>query len=176
MVADVRFVFFTKGGGLNRELTVNAGHVDLYQAGPAFNHISFKMNYLELPLKLGYKFQLGDKLDLIPSIGIYGSYGFNAGNCSLDVYHSYENYGAYVPTQWKPFDGYYKVDDANSSSVSVIPLKELRHWDFGGTVGLKAVISNHFTASFNYSHSIRAIQRQMDLRNSNFQLSVGYQF
>ena len=68
------------------------------------------------------------------------------------------------------------MDDANSSSVSVIPLKELRHWDFGGTVGLKAVISNHFTASFNYSHSIRAIQRQMDLRNSNFQLSVGYQF
>ncbi|MCS2655324.1 porin family protein [Bacteroides fragilis] len=150
--------------------------MDLYQAGPAFNHISFKMNYLELPLKLGYKFQLGDKLDLIPSIGIYGSYGFNAGNCSLDVYHSYENYGAYVPAQWKPFDGYYKVDDASSSSVSVIPLKELSHWDFGGVVGLKAVISNHFTASFNYSHSIRVIQRQMDLRNSNFQLSVGYLF
>ena len=114
--------FLQKGGELNRELTVNAGRVDLYQAGPAFNHISFKMNYLELPLKLGYKFQLGDKLDLIPSIGIYGSYGFNAGNCSLDVYHSYENYGAYVPAQWKPFDGYYKVDDASSSSVSVIPL------------------------------------------------------
>ncbi|EXZ07447.1 outer membrane beta-barrel protein [Bacteroides fragilis] len=102
--------------------------------------------------------------------------GFNAGNCSLDVYHSYENYGAYVPAQWKPFDGYYKVDDASSSSVSVIPLKELSHWDFGGVVGLKAVISNHFTASFNYSHSIRVIQRQMDLRNSNFQLSVGYLF
>jgi len=60
--------------------------------------------------------------------------------------------------------------------VSVIPLKELSHWDFGGVVGLKAVISNHFTASFNYSHSIRVIQRQMDLRNSNFQLSVGYLF
>ncbi|WP_032594838.1 porin family protein, partial [Bacteroides fragilis] len=69
--------FLQKGGELNRELTVNAGRVDLYQAGPAFNHISFKMNYLELPLKLGYKFQLGDKLDLIPSIGIYGSYGFS---------------------------------------------------------------------------------------------------
>ena len=168
--------FLQKGGEINRGLTTNAGYVDLFNAGPTVTHVSLKMNYLELPIKLGYKFRLGDKLDLIPSIGVYGSYGFNAGNCSLDVYHSNEVYGAYVPTQWKPFDGYYKVDDVNSNSAHVTPLNKLSHWDFGGVVGVKAVISDRFTASFNYSRSIRAIQRQIDLRNSSFQLSVGYQF
>lgn len=165
--------FLQKGGEIGRELTSNAGNVNLFHSGPAVNHVSFKMNYLELPVKIGYSFSAGHHVKLIPSVGVYAAYGFNAGECPLDVYHTYENYGAYMPDNWKPFSGY---NGMKQNEALTTPLDKLNHWDFGGIVGLKAVISDHYTASFNYSHSIKSIQKQMDLRNSTFQLSVGYRF
>lgn len=162
-----------KGGEIGRELTTNAGNVNLFNSGPAVNHVSFKMNYLELPVKIGYSFDVCRNVNLIPSIGVYAAYGFNAGDCSLDVYRTYETYGAYMPDNWKPFNGYNGMKENQTLST---PLNKVERWDFGGVVGLKAIVSDHYTASFSYSHSIKAIQSQLDLRNSTFQLSVGYRF
>lgn len=52
-----------------------------------FPKTEIKMNNLILPLKMGYNIRVSDKLSLIPSVGVYASYGFGAGNCSLDVIH-----------------------------------------------------------------------------------------
>lgn len=164
--------FIQKGGELNQNLFVGAGNGSYLLLGaPNYDRISLKMNYLELPVKIGFNIRLNDQVSLIPSIGLYGAYGFNAGNCSLNAYKDVrDTRGTFTQVEWKPFDGY------NNPTYSKTPLNKLNHWDFGGVVGLKAIVSDHFTASFNYSHSIKAIQKQMDLRNSTFQLSVGYRF
>lgn len=160
-----------KGGEINQDLFVRSADGSAFLlVAPPYDRISLKMNYIELPLKIGYKIRLNDRLSLIPSIGVYASYGFNAGSCALNAFRSNGTDGVFTSVKWKPFDGYNNPDYANSA------LDKLNHWDFGGIVGLKAVISDHYTASFNYSHSIKSIQKQMDLRNSTFQLSVGYRF
>lgn len=162
-----------KGGALNQDLFVNAGNSITQQlAVPRFDRISLKMNYIELPLKIGYSFRVGDKLTLIPSVGVYGAYGFGAGSCALNVfrYNQSANTGQFVSAEWKPFDGYKDAKDSNAR------LEKLNQWDLGGVVGIKAVISDHYTASFNYSHSILEVQKELGLRNSSFQLSVGYRF
>lgn len=163
--------FLQKGGELNQDLFVNAGNgVTQQLAVPNFDRISLKMNYVELPLKIGYSFRVSDKLILTPSIGVYGAYGFNANDCSLNALHMDGKGTKFTSTQWKPFDGY--ADPANYRSR----LEKLSHWDFGGVVGVKAVISDHYTASFNYSHGIKEIQKELGLCNSTCELSVGYRF
>lgn len=164
--------FVQKGGELNQNLFVSGGNgTSFLLAAPPFDRISLKMNYIELPLKIGYSFRVSDNLILIPSIGVYGAYGFNAKSCALNALHVKGNRNfEYAPTQWKPFDGY--SDPADSRSR----LDKVSRWDLGGVVGVKAVISDHYTASFNYSQGIRKVQRELELRNSSFQLSVGYRF
>lgn len=55
-------------------------------------------------------------------------------------------------------------------------LQAFRRWDYGGIVGMKAVIADHYTISFDYRVGIKKIQAQNGLRNSTFQFSVGYRF
>lgn len=55
-----------------------------------FPKTEIKMNNIVLPLKVGYAFHLADKVSLIPSVGVYVSYGFSAGSCSLDVIYPLE--------------------------------------------------------------------------------------
>ena len=100
-----------------------------------FPKTEIKMNNLILPLKMGYNIRVSDKLSLIPSVGVYASYGFGVGN-----------------------------------------LQAFRRWDYGGIVGMKAVIADHYTISFDYRVGIKKIQAQNGLRNSTFQFSVGYRF
>lgn len=64
------------------------------------------MNNLILPLKMGYNIRVSDKLSLIPSVGVYASYGFGAGNCSLDVIHQEGDNITTEPAKWKPLDGF----------------------------------------------------------------------
>lgn len=113
------------------------------------------------------------KLSLIPSVGVYASYGFGAGNCSLDVIHQEGDNITTEPAKWKPLDGFsYKAGEPNNSGN----LQAFRRWDYGGIVGMKAVIADHYTISFDYRVGIKKIQAQNGLRNSTFQFSVGYRF
>lgn len=138
-----------------------------------FPKTEIKMNNLILPLKMGYNIRVSDKLSLIPSVGVYASYGFGAGNCSLDVIHQEGDNITTEPAKWKPLDGFsYKAGEPNNSAN----LQAFRRWDYGGIVGMKAVIADHYTISFDYRVGITKIQAQNGLRNSTFQFSVGYRF
>nr|WP_262911966.1 porin family protein [Phocaeicola vulgatus] len=55
-------------------------------------------------------------------------------------------------------------------------IQAFRRWDYGGIVGMKAVIADHYTISFDYRVGIKKIQAQNGLRNSTFQFSVGLSF
>ena len=138
-----------------------------------FKNAEIEVNNLIVPLKLGYQFNLSDKFSLIPSVGAYASYGFNAGKCNLQaVWQDEQGYDTYKKNAtWKPMDGYSHTD-----GVMEKRLEPFRKWSYGGMAGLKAVVNGHYTISIDYSVGIKEVQKQNGLRDSNFQLSVGYRF
>lgn len=141
-----------------------------YSMLPYFPDTKIKLNHIVIPLKVGYNIQISKKLSLIPSIGIYGSYNFSAGKCPLEI----DGKGI---EKWNPMKGYSgEFPIANSPDYYYIKLGALRHWTYGGVVGLKAVVNGHYTVSFQYNESIKEIQSQCDIRDYGYQLSVGYIF
>ena len=124
--------------------------------------VETRINYLRVPLKLGYDFRIRNAFNLVPSIGVYVAYGLDAGTCELDKRNES---GEVQSINWKPLHG--KKEHG---------LDAFRRWDWGGTVGLKAVMSNHYTVAFDYSLGIMKSQTTYGLRNSTYQLSVGYRF
>lgn len=138
-----------------------------------FPNTEIKVNNLVVPLKLGYQFKLSEKFCLIPSVGAYASYGFNAGKCNLQaVWQDEQGYDTYKKNAtWKPMDGYSHTD-----GVMEKRLEPFRKWSYGGMAGLKAVVNGHYTISIDYSVGIKEVQKQNGLRGSALQLSVGYRF
>ena len=138
-----------------------------------FPNTEIKVNNLVVPLKLGYQFKLSEKFCLIPSVGAYASYGFNAGKCNLQaVWQDEQGYDTYKKNAtWKPMDGYSHTD-----GVMAKRLDPFRKWSYGGMAGLKAVVNGHYTISIDYSVGIKEVQKQNGLRGSALQLSVGYRF
>lgn len=137
-----------------------------------FPKSEIKVNNLMLPLKIGYDFRLSDHFRLIPSVGAYVSYGFSAGDCSLDIIRQKGDEIHTESVTWKPMDGfYYQAGEHNYGR-----LQAFRRWDYGGIIGVKSVIATHYTVGLNYAVGIKKVQRQNGLRNSTLQLSVGYRF
>lgn len=138
-----------------------------------FPNTEIKVNNLVVPLKLGYQFKLSEKFCLIPSVGAYASYGFNAGKCNLQaVWQDEQGYDTYKKNAtWKPMDGYSHTD-----GVMEKRLEPFHKWSYGGMAGLKAVVNDHYTISIDYSVGIKEVQKQNGLRGSALQLSVGYRF
>ena len=77
--------------------------------------VEVKMNYLQIPVKLGYNFHINDKLSLIPNVGLYAAYGFNAGESDLQMVGD----GKLIHAGWKPLDGY-----GNTSDQAIIGMSE----------------------------------------------------
>ena len=151
----------------NRSAMKLADHSVFY-----FPNTEIKMNNLVLPLKVGYDIRLSDNFRLIPSIGAYVSYGFSAGSCSLDIIHQEGNDMNTESVTWKPMNGFfYQAGEHNYGE-----LQSFSHWDYGAVVGIKTVVTDHYTIGFNYTVGIKKVQKQNGLRNSTFQFSVGYRF
>lgn len=129
----------------------------------AYPKVETKINYLQIPVALGYNFHFAKDISLIPFAGIYVAYGFGAGKCDLDVMD--ESTSQVTSLDWKPLHG----DKEHG-------LDAFRHWDWGGTAGLKAIINQHYTLAFQYSVGVMKAQTHYGLRNSTFQFSVGYRF
>lgn len=136
-----------------------------YPSGDAFMrfpNVETSVNYLQVPLTIGYRFHFGEGFSLTPSVGLYAAYGLGAGSCALDV--KADN-GEVSFVGWKPLQGNREHG-----------LDGLRRWDWGGTAALKAIIGRHYTAELSYSLGIMKAQTLYGLRNSTLQLSVGYRF
>ncbi len=141
-----------------------------------FPKTDIRLNNLILPLKIGYNLHLGDKVSLVPSIGVYGGYAFSAGKCDLNITYPKDN-GAEIKTvQWKPMDGYsYEIPNVKPSGY-VAQTDKFSHWDYGAIAGVKLIGLDHYTLSFDYTVGIKEVKKDNKLRNSTFQLSVGYRF
>ena len=147
-----------------------------YSMLPRFPDAKIKLNHIVIPLKVGYNFKISKTLSLIPSVGMYASYNFSAGDCPLDIKSPAD--GKKIHEKWNPMKGY--IDAFYISDLPYelyrINLNPLRHWTYGGIAGLKAVIGRHYTLSFQYYEAIKRIQYQCSIRDYGYQLSVGYIF
>lgn len=134
-----------------------------------FPDTEIKLNHLMLPIKIGYNISICKGLRIAPFIGIYGSYNFNAGSSSLKAGNK--------TNKWKPMNGYsYSLPNTDITYDYKATIKPFSHWTYGAMVGVKAVVADHYTISFQYNEAIKEIQNQCNLRNYGYQLSVGYQF
>lgn len=128
-----------------------------------FPEVQSKINYLQVPLKLGYHFRLNERFSVIPSVGAYFAYGVGAGKCDLKVLDG--ETGEVSDAQWKPLDG--KKERG---------LDGFRKWDWGAVAGVKAVWNQHYTLSLDYAYGVKKALSDYGLRNSGFRLSIGYRF
>ncbi len=144
--------------------------------GFPFPDTEIKLNHLVLPVKVGYNFRIRENLNLIPSIGLYAMWNFNAGSSSIAYPGKQEAEGkSMIYTQWKPMDGFSYVvfEDPRIITDGISPL---RKWTYGGVAGLKAVIGKHYTVSLDYFEALKRIHKMCSLRDYGLQLSVGYRF
>ena len=102
---NMKVGFVRKGGNL--KLGENYYGKDGINAYYRYPDVEVKMNYLQIPVKLGYNFHINDKLSLIPNVGLYAAYGFNAGESDLQMVGD----GKLIHAGWKPLDGYGNTSD-----------------------------------------------------------------
>lgn len=148
--------------------------MELFNASvPYFPDTEIKMNHLNIPIKIGYNIRINKSLSLIPYIGVYGSINFNAGKCDVkNPYYTGET------NHRKPMDGYSYIvpTEADIPYEYEATIDAFRRWNYGAVGGMKAVIAGRYTVSLQYYESIKKVQKQCNLRNYGYQLSVGYQF
>lgn len=139
---------------------------------PYFPDTEIKMNHLNIPIKVGYNIRISKNFSLIPYIGIYGSINFNAGKCDVKEGHLGKT------NHWKPMDGhsYIVPTDPDFPYEYKATIDAFRRWNYGALGGMKAVIAGRYTVSLQYYESIKKVQKQCNLRNYGYQLSIGYQF
>jgi hypothetical protein len=125
--------------------------------------VEANLNYLRVPLALGYAFHISDKISVMPHVGVYAAYGFGAGDCDLSIRD--DNSEEVKNQSWKPMDG-----------LQSAGLSAFRKWDWGGLVGVKALLADHYYISIGYLQGVKKSYPQYDFRNSSFSFSLGYRF
>lgn len=151
--------FIQRSGDLNQDLNYVSG------TGKAYLQAGTRINYLQVPLRLGYNFHISENFSLIPSVGIYAAYGLGAGSNDICIKGKTDAKPSDYPSSWKPLQG-----------KSEYGLGAFRRWDWGGIAGVKAVIAKHYTVSVDYSLGVMKAQPVYGLRNSTLKMSVGYRF
>lgn len=147
--SEIGFVDTHKGPYLNAALLYSVKGAKLTE------DTDFKMNYLELPVHLGYKFGLGDNFGLFVHAGPYAAYGLSSnvtwGGISVNVFDTKDE---------KTF-GIDRFDAGVSASVGV-------------------ELARNLQISLDYSKGLTNIMKSSSdndkFTNSNLSVSVAYMF
>lgn len=145
-------------------------------ANSRFPNTNIRTNSLIIPLKAGYNIHLNDKISLIPFIGIYGSYNFNAGKSSLEISYLENGKTIIKHSKWNPMKGYSHEIPSSMPYPYTATIQACRNWTYGATGGVKVILYKHYTASFSYFESIKKNLKKGGLRNYGFEFNIGYQF
>lgn len=138
---------------------------------PFFPNTEIRLNHLEIPLKVGYNIHISKGFCLIPFVGMYGTLNFNAGKSKVKELLSEK------ANRWKPMDGYsYILPEGYFPYECTATIDPFRRWTYGGLGGVKAVVADRYTLSFQYHESIMKVQKQCNLRNYGYRFNVGYRF
>ncbi len=119
---------------------------------------------IEIPVKIGYDFCLGKKLNLIPSVGIYGRYSVASIKENVT-----ENFVGDKPNtfKWNSFENH-----ANGKNH----LDAYKRWDMGALVEAKLVYCKHYSMTLGYSRGFVYKSSQFHIKNHSLNFTIGYTF
>ncbi len=143
-----------------------------------FPDTTIKLNSLSIPVKIGYTFRINDGLNVVPYVGIYGSYNFSAGKSTVGISYWEGNTVVNKQDKWDPMDGFAYNFPGNNPDIPeyAVAIQACRHWTYGAVGGVKAVVRNRYVLNLSYQEEIKKIMSQGGLRRYGVQLSVGYLF
>ena len=137
-------------------LTLKGAKID----GGSLASIKFNPYYLEVPVRVGYKYAVNDDFSLFGSVGPYMAVGL-FGKAKLKV------------------DG--DIADiaelgGNSMSEDIFGDDGLKRFDFG--LGLKAGVefSKKYQVAISYDFGLVEVIKEVGMKNRNLMISLGYMF
>ena len=137
-------------------LTLKGAKID----GGSLASIKFNPYYLEVPVRVGYKYAVNDDFSLFGSVGPYMAVGL-FGKAKLIV------------------DG--DIADiaelgGNSMSEDIFGDEGLKRFDFG--LGLKAGVefSKKYQVAISYDFGLVEVIKEVGMKNRNLMISLGYMF
>lgn len=136
------------------------------KGGPteAFPNVNSREIAIQIPVKIGYDFNLGKKWDFIPSIGAYGRYSMVAVK---------ENMTECVDGKSNPS---FKWDSFSNYQHNTNQLKAYNRWDVGALVEGKFVYANNYNVTVGYSRGFTNKSSQFNFKNHSYYLTLGYSF
>lgn len=159
--------FTTKGAKFDKEWL---GTLDLIESvDPVLNTYSgykkdkYRLNYLQLPISLGYRFPLSKSVNLTANAGVYFAYGVYARE-KVDNGYIDKECGLYYRGKYKGFDDI-----------------GMHKFDFG-LIGGVGVEYNRYLLSVNYEAGLyntmsgKYVGSDPSWKNRNWTLSLGYKF
>lgn len=136
----------------------------LYNGGltAAFPSVNSREVSVQIPIKFGYNFTLGEKLHFIPSVGAYGRFSMVSikGNVTENAEGKSEN-----SFKWNCF---------NSYQHNTNHLDAYKRWDIGGLIEGKFVYANHYAVTIGYSRGFLEKSPQFKFKNHSYHLTLGY--
>lgn len=141
-----------------------------------YKSVDVKTLSLEIPLTVGYEFNLGRGCALQPYVGVYARYGLasfkgDIVNSLASTAETDKSKFEDVKGTWKPYDGYSYATDSKEDR-----LQEIKRWDVGLSAGLKLTVGDRYTLSANYMHGFMEQMKGMGLKNNGLRITVGYAF
>lgn len=130
-----------------------------------FPEIKAKEISVEIPIKIGYDFKLSDKSDFIPSVGIYGRYGFES--IKDNVTTSLDNGKSQDVKKWNCYEDF---------SDKGHRIDAFKRFDFGVNAEARFVFSNHYFVALGYSYGLTKKTEQYGIKPNYVKLSLGYIF
>ncbi len=129
-----------------------------------YPEVNAKEIALEVPVKIGYDFRLGTKLNFIPSIGVYGRY--STASLKDDVT---ENFVGDIPNtfKWNCFENHLNNNNR---------LDAYKRWDVGALVEAKFLYAGHYSLLLGYSRGFIKKSSQFKVKNHSLKLTIGYSF
>ena len=137
-------------------LTLKGAKID----GGALASMTFNPYYLEVPVRVGYKYAVNDDFALFGSAGPYVAVGL-FGKMKAKVDGSIADIAGL---------------DGNSESADIFGDDGMKRFDFG--LGLKAGVefSKKYQVAISYDFGLVEVAKDLGMKNRNLMISLGYMF
>lgn len=128
----------------------------------AFPSVNSREVSVQIPVKFGYDFTLGEKLHFIPSVGAYGR--FSMASIKENVTENTDRKSG-NSFKWNSFNNY----QHNTNR-----LDGYKRWDVGGLIEGKFVYANRYAVTLGYSRGFLDKSPQFKFKNHSYHLTLGY--
>lgn len=160
--SSIGYYSYSSGYGYGNGYGYGSGYGELTPvSGYSFSYMESTKNlmYLQVPIHLGYKVDLGGSTKLVFSAGPYVAYGIG-GKTKGHSFYNEGNPAAYLQQ--------YTIDQKSFDDVN-------RRFDLGlgATMGVEF---GKFAVNIGYDWGLNNVMKNMDSKNKNGFLSVGYKF